>query len=366
MLRLAFLASDSPLNYGHRIGRLRWRRALGVTQAAEPSGEDPAASLEGEEICVLVRESRALPAPLERPPRVAGATAVPCVPLAVAQARPAHTLRELERGGWLAAAAAFDESAVPAVAFRPGQIPSLAGESVREYASRLFSSATGEVDPAFRALVFDDPFEHDRPELVQRLPESARRLCDVGCGAGAAGAAWKGRSGGHVTGVEKDAIAAGRARSRLDRVLEGEASAVLADLAAAGEKFDAFLFGDVLEHLEDPIGALTAARRLAAPAATLVASVPNVGHLSLVRDLVLGRFDVLPAGLADAGHLRWFSRSFLGEALEEAGWRAIAIEALPGVPAPAADEFLAWATGFAEANSTTLTTYQWVAIANPK
>jgi 2-polyprenyl-3-methyl-5-hydroxy-6-metoxy-1,4-benzoquinol methylase len=366
VLRLAFLPSDAPLDYGRRIGRLRWRRALGVTQAAEPSGDDPAALLEGAEICVLVRESRALPAPLERPPRVAGATAIPCVPLAVALAGPVHTLRELEKGGWPTPAAAFDASTVPAVAFRPGRIPSLAGESVREYAARLFSSATGEVDPAFRALVFDDPPEHDRPELVQRLPESARRLCDVGCGAGAAGAAWKGRSGGHVTGVEKDAIAAGRARSRLDRVLEGEASAVLAALAAAGETFDAFLFGDVLEHLEDPVGALTAARRLAAPAATLVASVPNVGHLSLVRDLVLGRFDVLPAGLADSGHLRWFSRSFLEEALEEAGWRTIVIEGLPGGPAPDALEFLRWSGGFPQADRESLTTYQWMAVASPK
>jgi 2-polyprenyl-3-methyl-5-hydroxy-6-metoxy-1,4-benzoquinol methylase len=366
VLRLAFLSSDAPLDYSSRIGRLRWRRALGVTQAAELSGDDPPARLEGAEICVLVRESRALPAPLERPPRAGGATAVPCVPLAVALAGPVHTLRELERGGWPAVTAAFDASAVPAVAFRPGQIPSLAGENVREYASRLFSGATGEVDPAFRALVFDDPPEHDRPELVQRLPESARRLCDVGCGAGAAGAAWKRRSGGHVTGVEKDAIAAGRARSRLDRVLEGEASAVLADLAAAGETFDAFLFGDVLEHLEDPIGALAGARNLAAPAATLVASVPNVGHLSLVRDLVLGRFDVLPAGLADAGHLRWFSRSFLGEALEEAGWQAVVIEGLPGGPIPNAPEFLRWSGGFREADRESLTTYQWMAVASPK
>ncbi len=366
MLRLAFLPSDAPLDYGRRIGRLRWRRALGVTRAAEPSGDDPAACVEGAEICVVVRESRALPAPLERPPHVAGAAAVPCVPLAVGEAGPVHTLRELESGGWPAAAPGFDASAVPALAFRPAQIPSLAGESVREYAARLFSKATGEVDPAFRALVFDDPPEHDRPELMQRLPESAGRLCDVGCGTGAAGAAWKARSGGHVTGVEKDPAAAMRARSRLDRVLKGEASAGLEALAAAGETFDAFLFGDVLEHLEDPVGALAGARRLAAPAATLVASVPNVAHLSLVRDLVLGRFDVLPAGLADAGHLRWFSRTFLAEVLEEAGWRAVVIEGLPGGPAPDSSGFLRWSGAFRETDRESLTTYQWMAVAGPK
>jgi 2-polyprenyl-3-methyl-5-hydroxy-6-metoxy-1,4-benzoquinol methylase len=169
-----------------------------------------------------------------------------------------------------------------------------------------------------------------------------------------------------VTGIEKDPVAAERARSRLDRVLEGEASAVLEALAGAGEKFDAFLFADVLEHLEDPVGPLASARRLAAPAATLVASVPNVGHLSLVRDLVLGRFDVLPSGLADAGHLRWFSRSFLEEALEEAGWQTVAIKGLAGAPAPNAQKFLKWAGGFSQVDRESLTTYQWMAVASPK
>jgi 2-polyprenyl-3-methyl-5-hydroxy-6-metoxy-1,4-benzoquinol methylase len=169
-----------------------------------------------------------------------------------------------------------------------------------------------------------------------------------------------------VTGVEKDPVAAGRARLRLDRVVEGEASAVLEALADSGEKFGAFLFADVLEHLQDPVAALESARRLAAPAATLVASVPNVGHLSLVRDLVFGRFDVLPAGLADAGHLRWFSRSFLEEALEEAGWRTVAIEALAGAPAPDAEEFLKWGGGFPQTDRESLTTYQWMAVASTK
>jgi len=365
-LQLAFLPSDVPADYGRRIGRLRWRRALGLAKADEPSALDPAGALEGAEICVVVRESRAIPAPLKRPPRVTGATAVPCVPLPVTEIGSVHTLRELERAGWPPPAAAFPATAAPAIAFRPARIPSCAGESVSDYSARLFSSPTGEVDPEFRALVFEDRPEHERPELLRHLPENARRLCDVGCGAGAAGAAWKKRSGGHATGIEKDPAAAAVARLRLDRVVEGEAFAVFESLTAARETFDAFLFADVLEHLEDPVGALASARQLAAPAATLVASVPNVGHLSLVRDLILGRFDVLPAGLADAGHLRWFSRSFLDEALEEAGWRAIGIEALPGEAASDADAFVAWASDFGGANPTSLTTYQWVAIGSPK
>ena len=137
----------------------------------------------------------------------------------------------------------------------------------------------------------------------------------------------------------------------------------LSRLAAAGDRFDALLFADVLEHFDDPIRILELGRDLALPGATLVASVPNVGHLSLVRDLVLGRFDPLPAGLADSGHLRWFTRTSLTEALEEAGWTDVTIEAQESVPAPGAEEFLRWARAWPGSDVESLTTYQWIALA---
>ena len=137
----------------------------------------------------------------------------------------------------------------------------------------------------------------------------------------------------------------------------------LAVLGSEGERFDAFLFADVLEHLEDPAGALSLARALAHPGATLVASVPNVGHLSLARDLLLGRFDPVPAGLADAGHLRWFTRRSLAATVEEAGWRLSLIEAVPGAPAPEEEPFLAWARRWPSADPHALRTYQWIAVA---
>jgi hypothetical protein len=85
-----------------------------------------------------------------------------------------------------------------------------------------------------------------------------------------------------------------------------------------------------------------------------------------VRDLVLGRFDAVPAGLADAGHLRWFTRASLGEALEEAGWRVDAIESWPGVPAPESDRFLAALSGWPGLDRESLATYQWIAVARPR
>ena len=123
------------------------------------------------------------------------------------------------------------------------------------------------------------------------------------------------------------------------------------------------VFADVLEHLDDPVAALAAGRRLAAAGATLLVSVPNAGHLSVARDLLAGRFDPVPAGLCDAGHLRWFTRFFLADAILEAGWSQACLEGEPGAPPPEPDPFLALASAWSDCDRESLLTYQWIATA---
>ena len=360
---VAFASGVDAHSYGQRLGRLRWKRAL---QADRSVGTDRAASavevFAGAGASVLVFDDTAIPARLGRFPVTKEDAVAVARSLTVSELPPLHTLREFET----AALSVSDDSPrgdPPAVAFFATGSPPLAGESVEAFAKRLFRAPRAGRN-GFPVLVFDDPFGHDRPEVTKYLPRDIERLLDVGCGAGVASATLKRtRPGLVVTGIEDSSSAAARARACLDRVLEGDAIEQLKRIAALGERFDGFLFADVLELLSDPIDALILARRLASPGATLVASVPNVGHLSLVRDLVMGRFDLLSAGLADAGHLRWFDRRFLGEALTEAGWLVERIEALPGAPAPDADQFRAKLGGWPGLDEMGLTTYQWVVTA---
>jgi len=80
-----------------------------------------------------------------------------------------------------------------------------------------------------------------------------------------------------------------------------------------------------------------------------------------VRDLALGRFDPVPAGLADVGHLRWFTRASLAEALEESGWRVTDIEPTAAVAPPEAEEFLLRLGRWPGLDRESLGTYQWIA-----
>ena len=153
----------------------------------------------------------------------------------------------------------------------------------------------------------DAYFEFDRPELRALVPTDARRVLDVGCGAGALGAALREERGIEVMGLELAADAAARARERLDRVVEADLDG-LEDLPFERGGFDAMVFGDVLEHLRDPHRLLRNLRPWLADDGVLVCSIPNVGHWSVVLPLLThDRWPYADAGLLDRTHVHFFT-----------------------------------------------------------
>jgi 2-polyprenyl-3-methyl-5-hydroxy-6-metoxy-1,4-benzoquinol methylase len=366
---LAFVGLTRPTDYGSRLSHLRWRQAAHADVVSEPRAEDPAEPiLRSAGSWILVREPAALPRPGARVPeppykRVLLAEAgVPEPPSFV------HTLRELEATR-LHAAPDLPDRWTAALAFWTADYPPRAEESIQAFWERLrgLDGLSHATDASFRVIRFEEPSRLERPELTRRLPDGPLRVLDVGCGAGGGIASGRSRRGAWaVTGIERDPRLAAQARERCDRVVEGDLREVLPRLARDGERFDVLVFADVLEHLDDPVAPLHAARALAAPRARLLVSVPNVGHLSVVRDLLLGRFDPAPAGLLDSGHLRWFTRSFLAQVLEETGWRIDSIESERGAPSPDPEPLRRLAELWPDLDSESLATYQWIAQAHPE
>jgi 2-polyprenyl-3-methyl-5-hydroxy-6-metoxy-1,4-benzoquinol methylase len=345
---LAFLSDGRPLDYGARLSRLRWVRAAGTETApiADWNPGDRASLALGEaESWVFVPDAETLPLP---PPEGT-----------------AHTLRELELA---ASGSAAGEGPATALSFRPSDQPPRDGETIEIYIRRLLESAG--LFHAVPSFPVGDVSANERPEIVDRLPAGAEssRVLDLGCGSGGLGRARARRPGWRLTGVERDPLRAARARSTggYECVLEGDIAGVLPALAEEGARFDALVFADVLEHLENPVEIMAASRAVADGGALMIVSVPNVAHLSVARDLLLGRHDPVPAGLCDSGHLRWFSKSFLAEAIEEAGWRLELIEGILGAPPPDPEPFLALARTWPEADIESLSAYQWIATARAR
>jgi hypothetical protein len=57
--------------------------------------------------------------------------------------------------------------------------------------------------------------------------------------------------------------------------------------------------------------------------------VPNVGHYSVIEDLLAGRWDYLPVGLLCSTHYRFFTRRTLEDMLRAAGFDDFEIVSQP-------------------------------------
>ena len=164
-----------------------------------------------------------------------------------------------------------------------------------------------------------------RPDLLALVPADARRFLDVGCATGAFGTAIKAeRAGSSVVGVEADPEMAALAEERLDRVLAEPVEQALE--ALAGERFDCVVCGDVLEHLADPWGVLRALVGLLDEGGSVVASLPNAGHLDTLVNLAFRRrWPYRERGIHDETHLRFFALANVRALFAQAGLEVVAL-----------------------------------------
>jgi SAM-dependent methyltransferase len=117
--------------------------------------------------------------------------------------------------------------------------------------------------------------------MVERLVPAGGSVLDVGCGTGFVLERLRERF--QASGLEPSPIALEECRKRgLDQVRPGSAE----DLSAvAGRRFDAVLFLDVLEHLDDDVAALCRARDVLAPDGVVLVTVPAFRFLWSQHDV---------------------------------------------------------------------------------
>jgi SAM-dependent methyltransferase len=200
-----------------------------------------------------------------------------------------------------------------------------------------------------------------RTDLVSKLPPGAARILDVGCSQGATAGALRAAGVREIVGVEPDPGDAAIAARAYDRVVCGR----LEDVVERWDRaFDAVLFGDVLEHLEDPSDALVRVRPWLAPEGRVVASVPNVANWAVIGGLLDGRFDYVPYSALSGTHLRFFTRRTATDLFEACGYAVESIEGIPGDPPPAGRDLLAKLSSISNA-SADLGVVEWLVVARP-
>lgn len=86
------------------------------------------------------------------------------------------------------------------------------------------------------------------------------------------------------------------------------------------EKFDYIIFGDVLEHLRHPEEVVRMCRDLLHENGFIVASIPNVMHISVMEELIEGRFRYRDVGLLDRTHIHLFTYYEIMTLFQDAGY----------------------------------------------
>jgi SAM-dependent methyltransferase len=154
---------------------------------------------------------------------------------------------------------------------------------------------------------------HKRCRLV--LAYRARgRLLDVGCGSGQFLDAMRRQPGWSVVGVDTSPTAVSTAREMLGLEV------YLSDLNNAPlspASFDVVTMWDVLEHLHDPVGALSKIKTLLKPDGVLLVRTPSLDSWDAA---LFGR---CWAGLDPPRHLVVFSRYTLYYTLQQGGFKVI-------------------------------------------
>ena len=171
-------------------------------------------------------------------------------------------------------------------------------------------------------------YEESRPEMVKYIPSGARTILDIGCGAGGFACTLKKTHADlELWGIEMMPEAAAIADNRLTKVLIGTFDQNLDSLPK--NYFDAIIFNDVLEHLEDPNAALKATLSLLTSKGVIVASIPNIRFIDTVWGLLWnGEWEYMDWGILDRTHLRFFTKSSILKMFMDCGFSINCIEGI--------------------------------------
>ena len=167
--------------------------------------------------------------------------------------------------------------------------------------------------------------ENNSHSMILRMVGLDKSVLEAGCSSGHVSKALQER-GCRVVGVEIDPEAAASAQPWLERVIIGNLEDPGVWKQLKGATFDVVVFGDVLEHLRDPLGALQSSLPFLKEHGTIVLSVPNIAHVDIKIALLNGEFPYADSGLLDRTHVHFFTKESLLSLLAQAGLAPVEFE----------------------------------------
>lgn len=123
-----------------------------------------------------------------------------------------------------------------------------------------------------------------------------------------------------VYAVEMDGNAAKDAEKYTERIIVDNIENYIWQEEFKNLKFDYIIFADVLEHLYYPEQVLVSVRDFLKEDASILVSIPNIAHNSIIINLLKNEFNYNSIGLLDNTHIRFFTKKTFDELIEKTGY----------------------------------------------
>jgi 2-polyprenyl-3-methyl-5-hydroxy-6-metoxy-1,4-benzoquinol methylase len=175
-------------------------------------------------------------------------------------------------------------------------------------------------------------------KALQLIPKKSYVL-DVGCSSGSFGEVLTNEWDCLVDGIEineKDAMLASKKLRKVYRLnIETD------NLKIITQRYDAIYFGDVIEHLVDPVNALKNVKKILKPNGRIIFSIPNMAHLMIRLELLKGDFEYTETGILDKTHLHFYTLKEIQRIFSESGYEIKKIDyTIKDYPNELIDEYL--------------------------
>lgn len=171
---------------------------------------------------------------------------------------------------------------------------------------------------------------YDLINFINDDKEKKINVLEIGCACGATLVAIKNKyPNSNVYGIEihehSAKIAKNFADIRSENIEDGK-------LSYDEKFFDYIILGDVLEHLYNSVNVLENLKKYLKEEGSIIASIPNVMHYSIIYNLLQGNWTYEDCGILDKNHIRFFTKNEVIKMFERSGYSQFKIEMLAVPP----------------------------------
>ena len=173
-------------------------------------------------------------------------------------------------------------------------------------------------------------------QILQMTPDGSSVL-DVGCACGDLGAYLFTHKGCSVHGLEYSAesIAVAKKTGAYAQIAQADLNILDKMPSSFPTMFDRIVFGDVLEHLNEPERVLKKFLPFLTENGRVIISLPNIAHGSIIAQLMANKFTYMDYGVLDRTHVRFFTCESIAELMAASGLKILSatrtIWDLPGL-----------------------------------